>query len=71
VIFVRLCHHLTNNNVLASEQFGFWSNSSTEKPINRLLDQILTPLNVGRNVGGIFCYLKKAFDCVNHKILVS
>jgi hypothetical protein len=23
VIFIRLCHHLTNNNVLASEQFGF------------------------------------------------
>jgi Notch-like protein len=23
VVFVRLCHHLTINNVLADEQFGF------------------------------------------------
>ncbi|PNF20445.1 hypothetical protein B7P43_G08125 [Cryptotermes secundus] len=71
VLFARLCHHLTNNNVLASEQFGFRPDSSTEKAINRLLDQILTALNVGQNVGVIFCDLKKAFDCVNHKILLS
>jgi hypothetical protein len=66
---LRLCHHLTNNNVLANEQFGFQSNSSTEKAINRLFDQILTVLNVGHNVGGIFCDFTKAFD--NHKILLS
>jgi hypothetical protein len=71
VVFIRLCHHLTNNNVLAYEQFGFRSNSSNENAINRLLDQILTVLNVRHNVGGIFCALKKAFDCVNHKILLS
>jgi hypothetical protein len=54
VVFIRLCHHLTINNVLANEQFGFQKNSSTEKAINRLLDQALTALNDGLNVGGIF-----------------
>jgi hypothetical protein len=48
VVFIRLCHHLTTNNVLADEQFGFRTNSSTEKAINRLLHQTLTTLNAGQ-----------------------
>jgi hypothetical protein len=65
-MFVRLHHHLTIN-ILANEQFGFQTNSSTEKAINRLLDQNLTALNARHSVAGIFCDLK-AFDCVNHII---
>jgi hypothetical protein len=54
-----------------NEQFGFRINSSTDKAIYRLLDQVLTALTNRHNVGGIFCDLEKAFDCVNHKILLS
>jgi hypothetical protein len=53
-----------NNAILSSEQFGFSSNSSTEKAMFKLLNYVLLALNNKTLVGGIFCDLEKAFDCV-------
>jgi hypothetical protein len=33
-----------------------------------LITEILNALNNKKMVGGIFCNLEKAFDCVNHGI---
>jgi hypothetical protein len=34
-----------------------------------LLNKILTAMNCKQMVGGIFCDLNKAFDCINHAVL--
>jgi hypothetical protein len=59
------------NNILTKEQFGFRSNTSTETAIYALINNILSSLNNKLMVGELFFDLQKAFDCVNHDILLS
>ena len=69
VIYTRLYQNINQNNILATEQYGFRNNSSTEKVSFKLINEILLALNNKWTVGGIFCDSEKAFDSVNHDIL--
>jgi Reverse transcriptase (RNA-dependent DNA polymerase). len=64
VIYARLYQHIIINNILANKQFGFRLNSSPEKAACKLLTEILNGLNNTITVGGIFCDLEEAFNCV-------
>ena len=70
IIYNRLLKHIETNNILVNEQFGFRI-SSTDKASYKLIHEILNALNDKMMVGGIFCDLQKAFDCVNHNILLK
>jgi len=71
IIYDRLLKHIETNNVLVVEQFGFRTSSSTEKASYKLTDDILNALNNRMMVGGICCDTQKAFDCINHNILLT
>jgi len=52
-------------------QFGSRCNNSTEIAMYTLINNILLHLNKKIVVGGIFCDLQKAFDCINYDMLLS
>ena len=52
-------------------QFGFRSEVSTENASYISLNETLEAINSKQMVGGIFCVLHKAFDCINHVVLLE
>jgi hypothetical protein len=71
LIYKRLYSYLLEQDILVKEQFGFREGESTDSAIFSFLNSILLSLENKLLVGGLFCDLQKAFDCVNHQILLK
>jgi len=68
IMYNRLFQHFESNNYLTTAEYGFRKEVHIENAVFSLLDRITTLLDKRQHVGGIFCDLTKAFDCVNHNI---
>jgi hypothetical protein len=71
VINQRLTAHLGSQAILNEQQYGFRNGKSTENASFTLIHEILTALNNKQVVGGLFLDLHKAFDSMNHEILLK
>ena len=70
-VYIQLYEHCSKHNILVDEQFGFRNKLTTTDAIFKLINETQIALNYKIMVGAIFCDLEKAFDSINHDILIS
>ena len=71
LIKTRLMKHLTENGYIDEHQHGFLPGKSTETAILDFTDKIIDALDDRKKVSGVFLDLSKAFDTVDHTILLE
>jgi Reverse transcriptase (RNA-dependent DNA polymerase) len=71
VVHNRLMIFLDINNILSPSQFGFRKKHATVHPLTLFTNSVAQSLNAKEHSIAIFCDLKKAFDTVDHKILLK
>ena len=70
LMYNRLISFLENNKILFKNQFGFRKQHSTYMALMVLLDKIVKALENGEFVVGTYLDFSKAFDMVDHSILL-
>ena len=71
IICESLTEHLEKNHLLFDYQFGFRKKRNTTLAILDFVNKITDAIDNGNTAAGIFLDLSKAFDSVNHNILLD
>ena len=67
----RLNNFLAKHDLLYHNQYGFRSNHDTSLAVTELIDKISAAMDTNLFTLGIFIDLSKAFDTLDHSILIN
>ena len=71
IMYNRLYSYLNDNNLFFQKQFGFREGHSTNHALIELINSINDSFNQNKYTLGVFIDLSKAFDTVDHNILLK
>ncbi len=71
IVKTRLVTFLNKHNYFSKKQFGFRENLSTEDALTTFLEEIYDIVNNGNKCSALFIDITKAFDTVDHEILLD
>ena len=71
MIHDQTMEYLIDNNILYKHQSGFYKNHSTDTSLLYSTNKLLTGFDSGLLTGMILFNLQKAFDTINHDIVLG
>lgn len=71
LVLSRLLHYLEEHKLLTDHQHGFLQGRSTTTALIQLTENIIDKLEEGCTATSLFLDFSKAFDCLNHELLLQ